>query len=93
VKDEGAGGFTFANAGVAALAGGVLFDLRRRRVSYKFGSAVVPRMQEARLAVGVNNIGDVKPERAPKAFPDNGGDVSTYSPIGRLWYVQLMARF
>jgi len=63
------------------------------RVSYKFGAMVLPRLQEARLAVGVNNIGDRRPPAAPKAFPDNGADVSTYNPIGRLWYVQLMTRF
>jgi iron complex outermembrane receptor protein len=92
VKDEGAGGFTFANAGLPALPVGS-YSTFDARLSYKFGSAGVPGMQEARLAIGVNNIGDVKPVAAPKAFPDNGADVSTYSPIGRLWYVQLMTRF
>jgi iron complex outermembrane receptor protein len=92
VKDEGAGGFTFANAGVPALPVGS-YSTVDARLSYKFGPAAIPRMQEARLAIGVNNIGDAKPVAAPKAFPDNGADVSTYSPIGRLWYVQLMTRF
>jgi iron complex outermembrane receptor protein len=92
VKDQGAGGFTFANAGVPALSVGS-YSTFDARLSYKFGSAGIPRMKEARLAVGVNNIGDVKPVAAPKAFPDNGADVSTYNPIGRLWYVQLMTRF
>ena len=50
-------------------------------------------MREARIAVGVNNMFDRRPPAAPRAFPDNGADVSTYSPIGRLWYVQLMGRF
>jgi iron complex outermembrane receptor protein len=92
VKDEGAGGFTFANAGVPALSVGS-YSTFDARVSYKFGGLGIPRLQEARLAVGVNNIGDVSPRLAPKAFPDNGADVSTYNPIGRLWYVQLMTKF
>ena len=92
VKDEGAGGFTVANAGIPALAVGS-YSTFDARVAYKLGSKVVPYMQEARLAVGVNNIGDRNPPLAPKAFPDNGADVSTYSPIGRLWYVQLMTKF
>jgi len=92
VKDEGAGGFTFANAGLPALpvSSYSTFDAR---VGYRLSGSFLPRLREASIAVGVNNIGDEKPPAAPKAFPDNGADVSTYSPIGRLWYVQLMTRF
>jgi iron complex outermembrane receptor protein len=91
VLDEGAGGFTFANSHVTPLKvkAYTTFDAR---VAYRFG-AFLPHIQEARIAVGVNNIADRKPPPAPNAFPDNRTDVSTYSPIGRLWYVQLMAHF
>jgi iron complex outermembrane receptor protein len=92
VKDEGAGGFTFANSNVAPV-GVSTYSTFDARVAYKFGSAGLPALQEARLAVGVNNMGDRRPPAAFKAFPDNGADVSTYSPIGRLWYVQLMTKF
>jgi iron complex outermembrane receptor protein len=92
VNDQGAGGFTFANGGLPALSVGS-YSTFDARVAYKFGAMGIPRLQEARLAVGVNNIGDRGPPRAPKAFPDNGADVSTYNPIGRLWYVQLMTKF
>ena len=92
VKDEGAGGFTFANAGVPALGVGS-YSTFDARVSYKFDSMGLPQLKEARLAAGVNNIGDTRPVAAPKAFPDNRADVSTYNPIGRLWYVQLMTKF
>ena len=36
---------------------------------------------------------DKMPPAAPNAYPDNGADVASYSPIGRLWYVQVMAHF
>jgi iron complex outermembrane receptor protein len=92
VADQGAGGFTFANAGLPALTHGS-YSTFDARLAYKLGGKLVPYLQEARLAAGVNNIGDVRPVPAPKAFPDNGADVSTYNPIGRLWYVQLTTKF
>jgi iron complex outermembrane receptor protein len=91
ILDEGAGGATFANSHVAPLKvdSYMTWDLR---VEYRL-NGLIPAAQDARIAVGVNNIGDEMPPAAPHAFPDNGADVSTYSPIGRLWYVQLMAHF
>jgi len=92
VKDEGAGGFTFANGNVQALTTSS-YSTFDARLAYKFGETEALRLKEAKIAVGVNNMFDRRPPAAPKAFPDNGADVSTYSPIGRLWYVQLMAHF
>jgi iron complex outermembrane receptor protein len=92
VKDEGAGGFTFANANFIPqkTSAYATFDAR---LAYKIGETQMLRLREARIAVGVNNMFDRRPPAAPRAFPDNGADISTYSPIGRLWYVQLMGRF
>jgi iron complex outermembrane receptor protein len=91
VLDEGPGGATFANSHLSPIRvpSYMTWDLR---AEYKL-SGIVPAAKEARIAVGVNNIGDKMPPPAPRAFPDNGADVSTYSPLGRLWYVQVMAHF
>jgi len=40
------------------------------------------------LALGVNNIGNRMPPAAAQAFSDNLADVASYSPIGRLVYLQ-----
>jgi iron complex outermembrane receptor protein len=92
VKDEGAGGFTFANANFSPLRTSV-WSSWDARLAYRFGEHADLHLQEARIAVGVNNMFDRRPPTAPRAFPDNNADMSTYSPIGRLWYVQLMAHF
>lgn len=46
-----------------------------------------------RLTVGVNNISDEMPSLSPQAFNESNADVSTYSPIGRLWYVSAQYKF
>jgi iron complex outermembrane receptor protein len=91
VQDQGAGGFTFANAHTSSVPV-KSYDTWDLRAAYQFGK-LVPELQEARIAVGVNNVFDRKPPPVLNAFPDNRTDVSTYSPIGRLAYVQLMAHF
>jgi iron complex outermembrane receptor protein len=91
VRDEGAGGFTFANSHAAALhvSSYMTWDVR---LEYRL-DGTVPLAREARIAVGVNNVLDKTPPAAPNAFPDNRADVSTYSPIGRLFYAQITAHF
>jgi iron complex outermembrane receptor protein len=91
VLDEGAGGATFANSHAAPIPvpSYMTWDLR---AAYHL-SGVSPAIKDGVIAVGVNNVGDKMPPAAPKAFPDNRADVSTYSPIGRLWYLQLSGRF
>ncbi len=42
---------------------------------------------------GVNTLTNALPPLATRAFPDNNADVSTYSPIGRLFYVGLNGVF
>ncbi len=91
VADEGAGGFTFANAGLPAIPVKAYssFDAR---VAYKLPNDLW-RLKDTTLAIGVNNLGDAKPPRAANAFTDNRTDVSTYSPIGRLVYLTFDSRF
>jgi iron complex outermembrane recepter protein len=42
--------------------------------------------QKMKAALGVNNLTNRMPPRAPRTFTDNNADVATYSPIGRLVY-------
>jgi iron complex outermembrane receptor protein len=47
-----------------------------------------------RVTVGVNNLTDRMPPLAPQSFgSDAGVDLSTYNPIGRLWYVSTGLKF
>jgi iron complex outermembrane receptor protein len=45
------------------------------------------------LSVGVNNLADKGPILTPQSFNESNADVSTYSPIGRLFYVSAKYRF
>jgi iron complex outermembrane receptor protein len=46
-----------------------------------------------RLTVGVNNIMDDMPPVSPQAFNESNADVSSYSPIGRLWFIKADYKF
>ena len=50
-------------------------------------------LSAVRLTVGVNNIADKMPIVTPQAYNESNADVSTYSPIGRLWYVSAGIKF
>lgn len=91
VKDEGAGGFTFANGSTAALPvkSYTSFDAQ---LSYSFGDEA-GWLKAPKIAIGVNNITNAMAPYAPNAFTDNRRDVATYSPVGRLFYVTMDTRF
>ena len=91
VKDQGAGGFTFAN-GVAPALKVKEYATLDAQASYHFGD-VAGWLKGPRVSVGVNNIANRMPPYSPNAFTDNRADVATYSPIGRLFYVALDTRF
>lgn len=46
-----------------------------------------------RVSTGVNNVFDEMPPFARTAFNDNNVDISTYSPIGRLFFVRADFKF
>ncbi len=45
------------------------------------------------LGLGINNLTNVMPPSAPRAFLDSGADTSTYGPIGRLYYIRALKKF
>jgi len=63
-------------------------------VSYDFKelSASNP-LSRLKVRLGVNNIGNKMPPLAPTAFPDSNVDIGTYSPIGRLFFVDASYKF
>ncbi len=91
VKDEGAGGFTFANGATTALPVKSYnsFDVR---LAYKMRGGLWIA-HDTTFAVGINDIADAMPPYAPNAFTDNRADVATYSPIGRLFYATIDTHF
>ena len=56
------------------------------RASYDWQTT---HIKDLKAAVGINNLTDRMPPLAPRTFTDNNADVSTYSPIGRLFYATL----
>lgn len=103
VRDLGAGGITYAtNSSLAtptAFAGRIkpytTFDLR---AAYTFKDFRGER-SGATIAVGANDVFDRMPPVSTNvftpsaAYTDNTADVSTYSPLGRVIYVQGSIRF
>ena len=91
VIDEGAGGATFVNTHAVALPV-KSYNAIDLRVAYTLHTGYW-KMKSAKLAIGVNNVGDAMPPYAPNAFTDNHHDVATYSPIGRLVYATFDGHF
>jgi iron complex outermembrane receptor protein len=102
VEDIGPGGITFAAAQTISTS-----TLRRRPVSSfmvwdaslsytiseEQGASWVKWLKGAKITVGANNVLDKMPPKAPQAFNESNVDVSTYSPLGRLMYIDLKVRF
>ena len=65
------------------------FDMR---AAYNFHVARA-KVQDLKVAIGVNNIADRMPPLDPRTFVDNNVDVSTYSPIGRFVYGTITVTF
>jgi iron complex outermembrane recepter protein len=51
------------------------------------------KAKDVSLAVGVNNVFNRMPPWDPRVYIDNNVDVSTYSPIGRLYYANVSVAF
>ncbi len=98
LTDIGPGGVTFASSATLT---------RRPVASYSTwdlaGSYTFARRSSAsgwekwvaglKVSVGVNNLTDKMPSLSPQAFNESNADVSTYSPIGRLWYISGQYKF
>lgn len=71
------------------------------QASYTFSPAAAGRvwslLKGMKVAVGANNLGNKMPPLAPRSNPagsnNNNVDVSTYSPIGRLWFITAEVKF
>jgi iron complex outermembrane receptor protein len=102
VEDIGPGGFTFA-----AAQSNPNSTLRRRHVSSLMvwdtsisytlsedqGTSWLRLLNGAKITIGANNVFDKSPPLAPQAFNESNVDVSTYSPLGRLVYLDVRMRF
>ena len=71
------------------------------QLSYTFNQAsahsVWEMLKGMKVAIGANNLGNKMPPLAPRSNPagsnNNNVDVSTYSPIGRLWFISADMKF
>ena len=89
VTDIGVGGIVFATSTTLKAVRVASYTTWDLSAGYTFRNLA----KGLRFMVGVNNIADRMPPRAPQAFPDNNADVATYSPIGRLWYATVSVKF
>lgn len=86
VNDTGTGGAT-ASAPYLVKAY-TTFDLR---VSYSGGQ--LDMLSKWKLSAGINNIFNRMPPLSPFAYTDNLADISTYSPLGRVGYIEASVKF
>jgi iron complex outermembrane receptor protein len=93
VTDIGPGGIVFENSKTLKATPVSSYFSFDARLAYK--GAPIPGMglKGWDAAFGINNLTNQMPPAAPQAFTDNNADVATYSPIGRLFYVTLAAKF
>lgn len=63
------------------------FDLA---FAYRFSTGLADGLN---LRIGVNNVTDEMPPLAPELFGEANADVSTYDPVGRLFYIETKYRF
>jgi iron complex outermembrane receptor protein len=98
ITDIGPGGITFETSTALRRRPVEAYSSTDGAVSYTFsrnaGNAGFRRfMGGLKVSLGVNNISDEMPPLSPQAFNESNADVSTYNPIGRLWYVQAQFKF
>ena len=93
VHDIGAGGIVFETSKTlksVPVSSYMSWDLR---VSYKGDAVRTVGLKGWDLALGINNFTNRMPPASAQAFTDNNADVATYSPLGRLFYMTLQAKF
>lgn len=98
VVDLGAGGITFATSPTLRRVAVPSYMSWDASVSHAFKNIGLPvgkmRLSGLKLTLGINNLADRMPPSSPQAFgSDVGADLSTYNPIGRLWYVSAGLKF
>ena len=97
VTDVGAGGDVFKNSTVLKPLPVDRYITTDLALGYTFnrskGRKPLSTWREVRVAVGVNNVFNRMPPAAPQAYTDNNVDVSTYSAIGRLYFVSGRLKF
>lgn len=97
VVDIGPGGITFETSATLRRRPVEAYSSTDLSVSYAFsrnGDTGWRRwVSGLKVTAGVNNVADEMPPLSPQAFNESNADVSSYSPVGRLWYVSAQYRF
>ncbi|HET7537644.1 MAG TPA: hypothetical protein VFJ90_14385, partial [Candidatus Didemnitutus sp.] len=97
VTDIGTGGLTFATSTTLKPVPVDSYNSIDLALTYAIPSKTTESwlrwLHGMKFTVGVNNVTDEQPPAAPQAWTDNNADISTYNPIGRLWYVSASAKF
>ncbi len=98
MTDIGPGGITFASSTTLTRKPVEAYSVWDAALSYTFSKAPNEAgwrrwIGGMRVSVGVNNLADEDPPKTPQAFNESNFDVSTYSPIGRLWYISAKYSF
>ena len=97
VTDINTGGFAFATSTTLKpqpVDRYLTWDLQ---VGYTVGKSEAAKalsfLKGMRLSLGVNNVFNRMPPYDPQASPDNNVELSTYSPVGRLYFAAASVKF
>lgn len=97
VSDLGPGGQTFATSTTIQRRHVSSYTAWDLALSYTIRTDVsrtwVQWLQGMKFTVGVNNVFNKLPPLAPQAFNESNVDISTYSPIGRLFFARAQIKF
>lgn len=92
MTDIGPGGITFVSSTTLQRRPVAAYSVWDASVGYTFEKKAGAQgwrhyLGGLKLSFGVNNIADKMPILTPQAYNESNADVSTYSPIGRLYYL------
>ena len=98
MTDIGPGGITFALSTTLKRQPVAAYSSWDLAVSHTFAPAAADTgfrrwVGGLQVSVGVNNLANKGPILSPQAFNESNADVSTYNPIGRLFYLSAKYRF
>ena len=94
VTDEGTGGPGFFTSTTLKPIPVKSYNTVDLRIAYDLKGPLMNDFGKGmNIAFGINNVQNRMPPAAPQAFTDNNADVATYSPIGRLFYLQSAIKF
>jgi len=97
VDDIGPGGYSFVTSTTLKRIPVGSYKAWDLAVTYEMSlhssNRFVKMLKGTKITAGVSNLSDEMPPTARQAFVEANADISTYSPIGRLYFVSAEFKF